>query len=59
MNKIIKSDSKLIKTSTTQIHGVHPLMLKPIFHHKTMSKLLHKNYLAGEKWKYIVTVDEV
>lgn len=27
-----------------------------IFQYKNTSRLLYENYVAGEKWKYIVTV---
>ena len=55
LNKIIKSDLKLIKTKR---HDVHRLTPKHIPQLKTVYKLLYKNYLASEKWKNIATVDE-
>lgn len=55
VNKIIKSDLKLIKTKK---HDVHRLTPKHVSQRKTMCRLLYENYLAGEKWKYVVTIDE-
>ena len=56
MNKIIKSDLKLIKILKCDDQRLTP---KHISHCKIMCRLLYENYLAGEKWKCRVTVDEV
>ena len=52
----MKFDLNLIETKKN--HDVLRLIPKHISQHKTVLRLLHENYLAGEKQKYIVTVDE-
>ena len=56
VNKIIKSDLETIKTKKYDVHCLKP---KHNFQRKTMCRLSYENYLAGEKWRYIVTADEV
>lgn len=34
------------------------LMRKHVPQRRTMCRLFHENYLAGEKCKYVVTIDE-
>ena len=54
MPKFIKFDSKFMKTE----HDVHHQTSKDISQRKTLYRLLHENYLVGEKWNYAITVDE-
>lgn len=55
VNKIINQDLQLKKAKK---HNVHRLLPRHVAQRKTCCRILYENYLAGDKWKYVVTLDE-
>lgn len=55
VNRIIKTKLNLKMRKKTK---VHVLSQKHIKERKTKCRKLYENHLAGQKWKYIVTLDE-
>lgn len=55
INKIINQDLQLKKAKK---HNVHQLLPRHVAQRKTFCRILYENHLAGDKWKYIVTLDE-
>lgn len=55
VNTIINRDLKLQKRHKSRVHKLFPRHVKERF---TNCRKLYERHLAGEKWKFIVTLDE-
>jgi hypothetical protein len=55
INKIINKDLNLIKAKKYKVHRLLP---RHVTERKTRCRLLYEKHLAGERWKYVVTIDE-
>jgi len=55
VNTIINRDLKLEKRHKSHVHKLLP---RHVNERRTNSRKLYERYLAGEKWKYVVTLDE-
>lgn len=57
-----KSITKSLNTSVATINhknNVHHLLMRHVTQCKTFIRALYENHLAGNKWNYIVKLDEV
>ncbi|KMQ81781.1 transposase, partial [Lasius niger] len=55
VNTIINQDLKLEKLHKSRVHQLLP---RHISERRTNSRKLYENYLAGDRWKFVVTLDE-
>ena len=56
INTIMNQDLQLKKAKK---YNVHQLLSSDVVQHRAFYRNLYQNYLVGNKWKYIVTLDEV
>ena len=55
-NKLINQDVQL---NEARKHNVHQILPRYVAQPCIFSRTLYENYLVDDKWKYIVTFDEV
>ena len=55
INKIIHKDLKLQKKFKSKVHALLP---KHVAERRTNCRKLYENYLAGNRWQFVVTLDE-
>lgn len=55
IRKIIYEDIKYKKSPKTSVHQLKP---RHINERKTACRKLYENFLAGDRWKFVVTMDE-
>lgn len=55
INKTIKEDLSMKAMKKGKVHSLNKEQMK---NRKKNSRKLYENYLAGDKWKYCVTIDE-
>lgn len=55
ITKIINQDLHLKKAKKKIVHCLLP---RHVAQQKTFCRAMYESYLAGDKWKYIVTLDE-
>jgi hypothetical protein len=55
INKIINKDLQLRKVKKSKVHRLTEYHIQRRF---TNCRFFYENYLSGDKWKYVITVDE-